>query len=54
MDNRLLSKLADACEVQGGFGAQTRSVQEVLEDASTEATQQFTAAVEFGKRSNEC
>jgi hypothetical protein len=48
---RLPSKLADADEVQGASGAQTRSVQEVLEDASTGATQQFVATVEFSKKS---
>ncbi|MCX6958329.1 MAG: MBL fold metallo-hydrolase [Verrucomicrobiae bacterium] len=49
---RPLLKLADASKVPGDSGAQTRSVQNVLEDASTGATQQFAAAVEFGKRSN--
>ena len=49
-DRKLLSKLADASEVPGVSGAQHRSVQEVLEDASTDATQQFAAAVEFSKK----
>lgn len=52
LHNRPLSKLAAASKVQGASGAtQTRSVQNVLEDASTGATQQFAAAVEFSKRS---
>jgi aspartyl-tRNA synthetase len=52
-DTRLLEKLADADEVQGVAGAQTRSVQEVLEDASTGVTSQFAATVEFFKKSTE-
>ncbi|MFZ4116408.1 MAG: serine hydrolase domain-containing protein [Chthoniobacterales bacterium] len=51
--SRLLPKLADVSEVQGASGAQTRSVHEVLEDASTGATQQFAAAVELGKKSSD-
>ena len=51
INRRPLSKLADASKVQGAFGAQNRIVQNVLEDASTEATQQFVATVELGKRS---
>jgi hypothetical protein len=51
-ENRLLAKLADASEVQGVSGAQSRSVQAVLEDTSTGTTQQFAAAVELGKKSN--
>jgi shikimate dehydrogenase len=51
--NRLLVELADASEVQGFSGAQTRNVHEVLEDASTGVTQQSTAAVELCKKSNE-
>jgi len=50
--NRLLTELADASEVQGVSGAQTRSAHEALEDASTGATQQFAAAVELCKKSN--
>ena len=49
--DRPLSKLADASEAQGGSSEQPRSAQDAHEDASTEATQQFAAAVEFGKRS---
>ena len=48
--NQLLSKLADANEVLGASGAQPRSVQDVLEDASTRATPQFAATVEFRKK----
>ena len=48
---RPLSKFADASEVQGVSGAQIRSVQEVLEDASTGVTQQFVVTVEFPKKS---
>jgi hypothetical protein len=48
---RLLEKPADADEVQGVSGAQIRSVQEVLEDASIGATPQFAAAVGFCKKS---
>ena len=48
---RLLVELAAASEVQGVSGAQTRSVHDVLEDASTGATQQFAAAVELCKKS---
>src|SRR3990167_7568511 len=51
--NRLLSKLADADEVQGVDGAQKLSVQELLDASSTGATQQFAAEVEFRKKSNE-
>ena len=51
MKIRLLSKLADVDEVPGASGAQPRSVQEVLEDASTGATTQFATAVEFRKKS---
>jgi phosphoglycerate kinase len=50
--NRLFEEFADASEVQGVSGAQTRSVHKVLEDASTGATQQFAAAVELCKKSN--
>ncbi|MCX6958546.1 MAG: tRNA guanosine(34) transglycosylase Tgt [Verrucomicrobiae bacterium] len=49
-EDRLLSKFADADEVQGASSAQPRSVPNVLEDASTGATQQFAAAVEFPKK----
>ncbi len=48
---RLLSKFAEADEVQDASGAQNRSVHEVLEDSSTGATQQFAASVEFRKKS---
>ena len=48
---RLLAKLADASEVQGASGEQTRSLHEVLEKRSTTATEQFVAAVEFYKKS---
>ena len=51
-NHRLPSKLADADEVPGASGAQTRSVHEALEDASTGATPQFAAAVEFRKQSS--
>ena len=50
--SRLLSKLAYADEVPGVSGAQTRSVPEVHEDASTGTTQQFAAEVEFRKKSS--
>ena len=49
--NRHLSKLADARKMPGASGAQNRSVQNVLEDSSIGATQQFPAAVEFSKMS---
>lgn len=49
----LLSKLADASKVQGVSGVQPRSVQNVVEDASTGTTQQVAAAVEFSKESKE-
>ena len=52
--NRLLSKLASVDEVPGADGAQRRSVHEVLDRASTGATQQFATEVEFGKKSNTC
>jgi hypothetical protein len=48
----LLAELADASEVQGVSGVQTRSVHEGRENTSTGATQQFTAAVELCKKSN--
>jgi len=50
--NRLLAKLADASEVQGVSGTQNRTVHEELENARTEATEQFAAAVELSKKSN--
>jgi DNA helicase-2/ATP-dependent DNA helicase PcrA len=50
--NRPLSKFADARKVQGDSGAQRLSVHKALDEASTGATQQFTAAVEFGKGSH--
>ena len=50
-ENRLLSKFAAGDEVPGASGAQTRSVQDVLEDASTGVTTQFASAVEFRKQS---
>ena len=49
----LLSKFACADEVSGAFSAQNRSVHEVLEDSSTETTQQFAAEVEFRKESED-
>ena len=52
-NNRPLSKLAYADEVQGVDGAQKLSVQELLDASSTGATKQFAAEVEFGKKSNE-
>jgi anthranilate synthase/aminodeoxychorismate synthase-like glutamine amidotransferase len=48
---RPLLKLADARKVQGASGAQQSSVYEILEGASTGATQQFSVAVEFRKKS---
>ena len=39
-------KFAEADEEQGGGNAQNRSVHEVLEDSSTNATQLFAASVE--------
>lgn len=51
--DRPLSKLAAASEVQGAFGAQPRSVYENTREASTGATQQFAAAVEFSMGSDE-
>ncbi|OHE77451.1 MAG: hypothetical protein A3F67_02380 [Verrucomicrobia bacterium RIFCSPHIGHO2_12_FULL_41_10] len=51
--NGLLSKLAYADKVQGAEGAQKLSVQELLDASSTEATKQFTAEVEFPKKSKE-
>lgn len=50
---RPLSKLAAGDERQGVGSAQARSVHEVLEDPSTDATQHIASAVEFGKRSGE-
>ena len=50
---RRLSKLAGADEVQEVDGAQQLSVHEVLEGASTGATQQFAPPVEFRKTSIE-
>ncbi len=40
-------------QVQGAYGAQERSVHEVHEHLSTEATLQLSTGVEFGKKSNE-
>ena len=54
VNNRLLSKLAYADEVQGVDGAQKLSVQKLLDASSTGATKQFAAEVEFGKKSNDC
>src|SRR3990167_1297015 len=51
-DNRLLSKVAYADEVQGVDGAQKLSVQQLLDASSTDATKQFAAEVEFGNQSN--
>lgn len=48
---RPLSKLADGDEEQGADGAQQRSVQDVLDGASTDATQLLVSAVEFRKGS---
>ena len=50
-DSRLLSKLASASEVQGVYGAQKSEHIDICEALSTGATQQFTAEVEFGKKS---
>src|SRR3990167_2564372 len=50
-NNRVLSKLAYADEVQGVDGAQKLSVQELLDASSTGATQQLAAEVEFRKNS---
>src|SRR3990167_5958786 len=52
-ENRLLSKLADADEVQGADGAQKLSVYNILDTPSTSATPQFAASVEFRNKSNE-
>src|SRR3990167_3788928 len=52
-ENRPLSKLASADEVQGVDGAQKLSVQKLLDASSTGVTKQFAAEVEFGKKSNE-
>ncbi len=49
VSDRILSKFAEADEVQGASGAQPRSVYGIHEDASTAATQQFAASVEFSK-----
>ena len=51
-ENRLLSKLTYADEVQDVSGAEQLSVQEVLEGASTGTTKQFAKEVEFRKKSN--
>ncbi len=51
-DNRLLSKLASADEVQEVDGAQRVSVHEVLERASTDAAPQFAPEVEVRKKSH--
>ena len=48
---RLPSKLADADEVQEVGGAQKLSVQELLDASSPDATKQFAAEVELGKKS---
>ncbi|HLB33262.1 MAG TPA: deoxyribodipyrimidine photo-lyase [Chthoniobacterales bacterium] len=48
---RLLSKLADADEVQGVDGAQELSVQKLLDAPSTGATSQLAASVEVRKKS---
>ncbi|HLB34435.1 MAG TPA: hypothetical protein VJK54_09415, partial [Chthoniobacterales bacterium] len=46
-NNRHLSKLAYADEVQGVDGAEKLSVQELLDASSTDATKQFAAEVEY-------
>ncbi|AWW50883.1 hypothetical protein ASM33_08385 [Wolbachia endosymbiont of Folsomia candida] len=51
--NRLLSKLACERQVLGAHGAENRSVLNIHEDLSTEATTQFPTEVEFRKKSNE-
>ncbi|MFI0347563.1 MAG: UvrD-helicase domain-containing protein [Chthoniobacterales bacterium] len=51
-DNRLLSKLASADEVQGAYGAQKPEHSGICDASSTGATQQFAAEGEFGKKSN--
>lgn len=48
-----LSKIASVDERQGVGSAQARSVHEVLEDSSTDATQPIASAVEFRKGSGE-
>ncbi|MCX6958621.1 MAG: aconitate hydratase [Verrucomicrobiae bacterium] len=48
---RNLSKLAEADGVQGAGGAQRLSVSSILDGASTDATQQSAASVEFSKSS---
>ena len=50
-NTRPLSKLSTGDERQGAGGAQDRSVHEVLEDPSTDATQHIASAVESGERS---
>jgi putative ATP-binding cassette transporter len=43
-------KVAAADEGEGAVGVQSRSVQEILEDTSTDATQSIAAAVDFENR----
>ncbi|MDF3047651.1 MAG: phosphoenolpyruvate synthase regulatory protein [Candidatus Midichloriaceae bacterium] len=50
--NRSLRKLASGSRVQGARGTEDRSVLNIHEDLSTEATSQPAAEVEFPKRSN--
>ncbi|APR97814.1 hypothetical protein [Wolbachia endosymbiont of Folsomia candida] len=51
MWSRLLSKLACERQVLEAYGAENRSVLNIHEDLSTEATTQFPTEVEFRKKS---
>ena len=51
--NRVLSKLADADEVQGASEHKSRNVYGIPEELSTGVTKQFAAGVEFRKKSKE-